>query len=394
MVSVRPETTDQARLVTLLRDDGPRSRVELGDVLGLPRARLAAEVERLVEAGLVEAAGPAASRGGRRSSLLRLGRGVRFAGVVVGTRDLVVTVTDGELTPLAELREPVDVRQGPEPVVRRAVELIAKLRAELGLGRLTGVGVALPGPVDVREGMPISPPLLPGWHRFPVRDTIAAELGTPTLVDDDANVGALGERHAGVGRTFDDFLYLRLGAAVGCGLVLGGGLHRGATGSAGDIAHLRLTEDGPTCVCGEVGCLQAYCGDSGLIGAALAAADAGRSPALAARFDEAGTLTVADLAAAAGAGDPAAHGVVREAGRRLGQVLVGLVSFVNPAIVIIGGAPAGLGHALLAEVRALVYRRSAPLATGTMSIVLSDLNERATVVGAARLISDHAFTAG
>ncbi|MEV1146572.1 ROK family transcriptional regulator, partial [Micromonospora sp. NPDC049799] len=248
MVSVRPETTDQARLVTLLRDDGPRSRVELGDVLGLPRARLAAEVERLVEAGLVEAAGPAASRGGRRSSLLRLGRGVRFAGVVVGTRDLVVTVTDGELTPLAELREPVDVRQGPEPVVRRAVELIAKLRAELGLGRLTGVGVALPGPVDVREGMPISPPLLPGWHRFPVRDTIAAELGTPTLVDDDANVGALGERHAGVGRTFDDFLYLRLGAAVGCGLVLGGGLHRGATGSAGDIAHLRLTEDGPTCV--------------------------------------------------------------------------------------------------------------------------------------------------
>ncbi|MEV1146306.1 ROK family protein, partial [Micromonospora sp. NPDC049799] len=111
-------------------------------------------------------------------------------------------------------------------------------------------------------------------------------------------------------------------------------------------------------------------------------------------LDEAGTLTVADLAATAGGGDPAAHGVVREAGRRLGQVLVGLVSFVNPAIVIIGGAPAGLGHLLLAEVRALVYRRSAPLATGTMPIVLSDLNERATVIGAARLISDHAFTAG
>ncbi|MEW2383015.1 ROK family protein [Micromonospora sp. NPDC047707] len=392
MVSVRPENADQARLVTLLRDQGPRSRVELGDALGLARARLVAGIERLTEVGLVESAGPAASRGGRRSSLLRLGRGVRFAAIVVGTRELTVTVTDGELTPLADLTEPVDVRQGPEPVVRRAVELIGKLRAELGLGRLTGAGVALPGPVDLREGVPVSPPLLPGWHRFPVRDTIAAELGCPTAVDTDASVGALGERHAGVGRAFDDFLRVTLGSGVGCGLVLGGHLHRGATGSAGDIAHLTVTEYGPTCVCGEVGCLEAYCGDSGLVGAALAAARGGRSPALAARLAETGDLTVADLTAAAGDGDPAANAVVREAGRRLGQVLVGLISFVNPAIVIIGGAPAGLGHTLLAEIRALVYRRSAPLATGTMPIVLSDLGDRAAVIGAARLISDQTLT--
>ncbi|PZG02408.1 sugar kinase [Micromonospora deserti] len=388
---VRPENRHQARLLRLLRDDGSRSRVELGDAVGLSRSRLAAEVERLVELGLVETAGPAASRGGRRSSLLRVASTVRFAGIVIGTEQICVSVTDGELGVLAEIREPSDLRLGPEPVVGRAVELVGKLRAELGLAQLAGAGVGLPGPVAVGGGAPAAPAAVPGWQGFPVRDTVGAELGCPTLVDNDANVRALGEQHAGIGRTFDDFLYVKLGTAIGCGLVLGGDLHRGATSSAGDIAHLRLGDDGPTCGCGEVGCLEAYCGDSGLVRVALAAARSGRSPALAERLAAAGALTVADVAAAAAAGDPVIQAAVRDGGRRLGQALVGLVSFVNPGIVIIGGAPDGLGHTLLAEVRAVVYRRSAPQATGTMPIVLSDLGDRAAVVGAARLISDRVF---
>ncbi|MGW5670950.1 ROK family protein [Micromonospora sp. NPDC003776] len=393
MSMVGPENTDQVRLLCLLRDDGPRSRVELADVLGLPRARFTAEVDRLTALGLVEAAGPAASRGGRRSSLLRLGGQVRFGAVVLGDGRLEVALTDGELTILARRTEPVDVRLGPEAVVGRAVELLSKLRAEAGLARLTGVGVALPGPVAVRDGAPAASPALPGWHQFPVRDTIAAELGCPVQVDNDANVMALGERHAGTGRPFDDFLYVKLGNAVGCGLVLGGTLYRGATSGAGDIGHLQLTEDGPLCGCGNIGCVEAYCGDAALLREAMTAARAGRSTALADRLAEAGTLTVADLAAAATGGDAGAQILVREAARRLGQVLVGLVSFVNPALVIIGGAAAGLGPILLAEIRGVVYRRSTPLATGSMPIVLSDLDDRAGLIGAARLVSEQVLAA-
>ncbi|MGW9198417.1 ROK family protein [Micromonospora chersina] len=393
MTMVGPENADQARLLRLLRDDGPRSRVELADVLGLPRARFTAEVDRLTAQGLVETAGPAASRGGRRSSLLRVGRQVRFGAVRVGDGRLEVALTDGELTLLARHGEPVDVRLGPEAVVGRAVELLGKLRAEAGLARLAGVGVALPAPVAVREGTPVSPPALPGWHQFPVRDTIAAELGCPVQVDNDANVMALGERHAGTGRPFDDFLYVKLGDAVGCGLVLGGALYRGAASGAGDIGHLQLTEDGPLCGCGNTGCVEAYCGDAALVREAVTAARAGRSTALADRLAAAGALTVTDVAAAATAGDPAAQTLVRDAARRLGQVLVGLVSFVNPAIVIIGGAATGIGPVLLAEIRGVVYRRSTPLATGSMPIVLSDLDDRAGLVGAARLVSDQVFAA-
>ncbi|MFI7607901.1 ROK family protein [Micromonospora sp. NPDC049366] len=394
MVLVRPENTQQARLVRLLRDDGPRSRVELGDALGLSRSTLTVELERLVARGLVETAGPAASRGGRRSSLLRLGGGVRFAGVVVAPDRVTVAVTDGELNVLAEATEPVDVRTGPEAVTGRAVELVDKLRVELGIPELTGVGIGLPGPVSAEAGASVAPTALPGWQRFPVRDAFATELGCPAVVDNDANVLALGEQHTGIGRTVEDFLYVKLGTAIACGLVLGGTLYRGATSSAGDIAHLPLGEDGPTCVCGESGCLEAYCGDAGLVAAALAAARAGRSAELAGRLAAAGTLTVRDVAAAATAGDPAAQTLFRDAARRIGRVLVGLVSFFNPGIVVIGGAADGIGHILLAEIRSVVYRRSAPLATGTMPVVLSDLGGRAGLVGAARLVSEQVFATG
>ncbi|MGR6321452.1 ROK family transcriptional regulator [Micromonospora soli] len=393
MTMIGPENADQARLLRLLRDDGPRSRVELADALGLPRARFTAEVERLTAQGLVEGAGPAASRGGRRSSLLRIAGQVRFGAVVVGDGQLDVALTDGELTVLSRHREPVDVRLGPEAVVGRAVERLGKLRAEAGLARFTGVGVALPAPVAVRDGAPVSPPALPGWHRFPVRDTIAADLGCPVQVDNDANVMALGERHAGTGRPFDDFLYVKLGSAVGCGLVLGGALYRGAASGAGDIGHLQLAEDGPLCVCGNSGCVEAYCADPALVREAVTAARSGRSTALAERLAGDGTLTMADVAGAATEGDPTAQTLVRDAARRLGQVLVGLVSFVNPAIVIIGGAAPGIGPVLLAEIRGVVYRRSTPLATGSMPIVLSDLDDRAGLVGAARLVSDQVFAA-
>ncbi|MFI6158433.1 ROK family transcriptional regulator [Micromonospora haikouensis] len=388
-----PDNADQARLLRLLRDDGPRSRVELGDAAGLSRARLVAEVDRLVALGLVETAGPAASRGGRRSSLLRIAGAVRFAGITIGPREIDVAVTDGELSVLARRREPVDVRLGPEATIARTLELLGKVRANLGLGRLTGVGVALPAPVAFREGSPVSPPALPGWHGYGVRDALAAELGCPVLVDNDANVMALGEQHAGTGRAFDDFLYVKLGTAIGCGLVLGGALHRGATSGAGGIAHLRQSDDGPTCACGETGCLEAYCSDEALVREALAAVEDGRSPALAARLAEAGAITVADVGRATVAGDPAAQTLVRDAARRLGRVLVGLVNFVNPGIVIIGGTAVGLGPTMLAEIRSVVYRRSPPLATGNLPIVLSDLDDTAGVVGAARLASDDVYGA-
>ena len=200
---------------------------------------------------------------------------------------------------------------------------------------------------------------------------------------------ALGEMHRGVARTVEDFLFIKIGTGVGCGIVVGGQVHRGVSGSAGDLGHIRVDDEGPVCACGNVGCLEAYFSGAALARDALTAARSGRSEHLAERLADAGTLTAADVAHAAAAGDQASVEMVRAGARRFGQLLAGLVSFFNPGAVVIGGeVAAGLGHPLLAEVRSVVYRRSLPLATGNLPIVLSEMGSEAGVVGAARLASD------
>jgi glucokinase-like ROK family protein len=278
-------------------------------------------------------------------------------------------------------------------VIGRALEMVGKLRAGDTAGGLAGAGAGVPGPVSFAEGVPVSPPIMPGWNHFPVRDAFASELGCPVLVDNDVNIMALGEKHAGIARSVDDFLFVKIGTGIGCGIVVGGEVYRGVSGSAGDIGHIRVDDAGPMCLCGNTGCLEAFFGGSALARDALAAARSDRSPELAVLLERNGTLTAADVAAAAAAGDPVSVGMIREGGRRVGQVLAGLVSFVNPGLIVIGGGVAGIGHSLLAEIRGVVYRRSLPLATGNMPIVLSELGDEAGVVGAARLISDRIYAA-
>ncbi|MCW2890047.1 MAG: hypothetical protein JWL58_6909 [Streptosporangiaceae bacterium] len=391
--TARPENAHQSRLLNLLRDEGPQSRAELGDVVRLSRSKLALELDRLVELGLVEAAGLAASRGGRRSGIMRLSPRLRFVAFDIGASSVDVAVTNGELEILGHVSEPCDVRQGATAVLDRALDLLGKLRDEGLIPEIHGTGIGVPGPVSFREGTPVVPPIMPGWDRFPVRDVISQELGCPVLVDNDVNLMALGELHSGLARSVEDFLLVKIGTGIGCGIVVDGTIYRGMSGSAGDIGHIRVTDEGPVCACGNTGCLEAYFGGAALARDALAAARSGRSAFLAERLREAGRLTAEDVAAAAAAGDPVAVQMIREGGRRVGQVLAGLVSFFNPGLVIIAGGVARLGHTLLAEVRSVVYRRSPPLATGNLPIVLSELGDTAGVIGATRLISDHIFSA-
>ncbi len=381
----------QSELLGVLRDEGAMSRVALGERLGLPRAKLTAELARLVDVGLVQIGGPAASRGGRRSTLVHLADDLRVLGVDVGATSVTVAVTDGRCEVLESRSEECDVRSGPAQVLSRVAELADVVYAKAP-GRLIGAGIGLPGPVSFRDGMPVAPPIMPGWDRYPVRDELAGRWGCPVTVDNDVNAMALGERHAGVARSLDDLIFVKVGTGIGCGVVLGGKVYRGVAGTAGDIGHIRLDDFGPPCACGEVGCLEAYFGGSALARDATALARNGRSVALATALHHKGVLTAEDVGAAAAAGDFAAANLVREGGRRLGHVVASLVSFLNPGMVVIGGGVSRLGHSLLAEVRSAVYRRSLPLATGNLPIVLSELGDLAGVTGAAWSATDRAFS--
>ncbi|MFF0225414.1 ROK family protein [Streptomyces sp. NPDC004629] len=391
-MTARPANAHQARLLKLLRDGGPNSRAQLGDQIDLSRSKLAVEVDRLLETGLAVADGLAASRGGRRSHNIRLAPNLRFLGVDIGATSVDVAVTNAELEVLGHLNQPMDVREGPVAVFEQVLAMAAKLRASGLAEGFDGAGIGVPGPVRFPEGVPVAPPIMPGWDGFPVREALSQELGCPVMVDNDVNLMAMGERHAGVARSVGDFLCVKIGTGIGCGIVAGGEVHRGVTGSAGDIGHIQAVSDGRPCACGNRGCLEAHFSGAALARDALEAAQQGLSTELAARLAANGTLTGVDVAAAAAAGDAIALGLIREGGNHVGQVIAGLVSFFNPGLVVIGGGVTGLGHTLLAAIRTQVYRQSLPLATGNLPIVLGELGQNAGVIGAARLISDHLFS--
>jgi glucokinase-like ROK family protein len=391
MGAVRAVEPLHLRLLRLLRDNGAVSRAELADRLEMPRPRLLAELERLVSLGYVAEAGLAASRGGRRSTLVELSPELRFAAVDLGASSIDVEIVNGRLEPVVAYAEPADIRSGPKGTLLRVNELLHKAKVDGAYERLDAVGIGVPGPVSFRDGVPVSPPIMPGWDRFPVRELLTREHGCPAVVDNDVNIMAIGERHGGVAHSVDDFLFVKIGTGVGCGIYLAGEVYRGTDGCAGDIGHIQVDSHGPMCSCGNVGCLEALFSGAAIAKDAMAAARAGGSPALAERLAANGAVTAVDVAEGAIEGDVVCIRLIRDGGRRVGGVLAGLVSFANPSMIVIGGGLAQLGHILLAEIRSVVYRRSLPLATGNLPVVLSELGSRAGVTGAAVLASDMAF---
>ncbi|MFF7158417.1 ROK family protein [Streptomyces sp. NPDC008139] len=198
----------QYRVLSRLRDLGPLSRAQLSDELEMPRPRLVAELDRMIASGTILEAGPAASRGGRRSTLVQLDPELRFAAVDLGASSIDVEITDGRLAAVASYSESADIRQGPGPVLDRVSELLRKLGAQSRSARLDTIGIGLPGPVSFRDGVSVSPPIMPGWDRFPVRSTLTSEHGCPVVVDNDVNLMALGEHHSGVARSVDNLLFV------------------------------------------------------------------------------------------------------------------------------------------------------------------------------------------
>ena len=376
-----------------VRAHGASSRAELAQATGLGRSVLTQRVDALLDYGLLAEDGVGVSTGGRAPRLLRFRADAGYLLVA----DLGATSTDVALADLAgeivvHRQEASDISAGPDAVLARVEELFDEIVAEADVaGSLWGIGIGVPGPVEFESGRPVSPPIMPGWDGYAVRERFA-ERGVPVWVDNDVNVMALGELTAGCGRGVDDFVFVKIGTGIGAGIVVDGRIHRGAKGSAGDVGHIHVQAGREvTCRCGMSGCLEAFAGGAALARDAEAAAREGRSEILRALLDEKGFLDAADVAVASKHGDPVSIELITEAGRLIGQMLTGIVNFFNPSLIVIGGGVAGAGDLLLATIRQAIYRRSLPLATRDLTVRRSALDDRAGVIGAATMAANELF---
>jgi predicted NBD/HSP70 family sugar kinase len=368
-------------LFQLLRDGKARTRAELALTTGLARSTVASRIDALIASGLVGPAGEATSSGGRPPSRFAFKPAARAVlAVDVGATHVIIAVTDLGGNILSERRLVQDVAEGPETVLGRLVTEATSLLAETGRTPedLAGVGIGLPGPVEHATGMPVKPPIMPGWDGFDVVSYVQRSFPVPVLVDNDVNIMALGERTAHWPE-HANFLFIKVATGIGAGIISNGELQRGANGTAGDLGHVRVPRgDDVLCRCGNYGCLEALAS-----GPAVARA-------LAAQGVEA--ESGADVLRLVAGGNLQAIQALRQAGRDVGDVLATVVNLLNPSVIVVGGSLGQAGEHLMAGVREVVYRRSLPLATTHLRIGLSMAGGQAAVLGASQMVTQHVLS--
>jgi glucokinase-like ROK family protein len=381
---------DEASILTVLRNSHGMSKSDLARRTGMGRTALEVRLTTLRSLNLVEKGEIGESNGGRRPGLVVFQKtSGHWISIDLGQQRLNVGITNLNAEVITRMSHPISVADGPDAVLSRISELLDELlsRAHVSRQSIRGIGIGIPGPVDPLSGRPLQPPVMPGWHNYPVREYFETRYGLPTLLDNDVNAMTIGERWAGLGRNTENFIYVSTGPGIACGIICNGRIYRGADGCAGEIGHVPTTPDGPLCLCGKSGCLEAVAGAAALSRVAEEIARAGESSVLAEILTEHGSLTAEDLGTAVGRGDAAAIELVRRAGTVIGEHLAWLVYFFNPRLIVLGGGVADLSAVVLATVRETVYRHSLPSATHHITIGRSVLGENAGLIGVAAMQS-------
>ncbi len=389
-------STTAGRIFKIIRDHGPLYGNDIVRRTGLAKSTVSAYIDRLTSVGLLRDEIP---EGMKRRKLKVAESAGYVVGVALGQTHLAVALCDLEAEIIDSVGGAVDlVRETPEQVLNRVVAYARELETRAGLGpsALFGVGLGLPSPVDYAHGVPVSPPVMPGWDRFPVASFLSQEFTCPVFLDNDVNVMALAERDKGAASEpayrKGSFLLVKAGTGIGSGIVIDGEIYRGAKGAAGDIGHMGIDGDDTLCRCGNHGCLEAVAGGRALVARAAAAARAGRSPFLAETLARDEALDVKTLARGAACGDEECLHIVTDAGGYVGNVLAKLVNFFNPSLIVITGGLTDLGERFIASIRETIYSRSTPLATADLVVKKSTLLGRGATMGAAVLVLDEIFS--
>ncbi|ROV64734.1 ROK family transcriptional regulator [Streptomyces globisporus] len=361
------------RVVRAVRMAGSLTQAEIARSTGLSAATVSNIVRELKDGGTVEVT--PTSAGGRRARSVSLsGDAGIVIGVDFGHTHLRVAVGNLAHQVLAEESEPLDVDASSAEGFDRAEVLVKRLIEATGIGpdKVIGVGLGVPGPIDVESGTLGSTSILPGWTGINPSEELSGRLGVPVYVDNDANLGALGELVWGSGRGVKDLAYIKVASGVGAGLVIDGTIYRGPGGTAGEIGHITLDESGPVCRCGNRGCLETFTAARYV----LPLLQPSHGPG----------LTMERVVQLAREGDPGCRRVIGDVGRHIGSGVANLCNLLNPSRVVLGGSLAEAGELVLGPIRDSVSRYAIPSAARQLSVLPGALGGRAEVLGALALV--------
>jgi len=307
-------------------------------------------------------------------------------GIDLGGTKILTSVINPKGEMLSRDHSVTPAAEGPEGVIRAILASAGRALegASIATDRVSAVGVGAPGLTDTQAGILFISPNLPGWENVPLRDIIQERLKKKAFLINDGNAAALGEHYFGAAKGVTHFIYVTISTGIGGGIVIDGKILNGSKGMAGEIGHMTISEEGPTCQCGNRGCWEALASGTALAKVARKRIETGADTTILGFADgKIENVTAQNVQSAAEKGDPVANDLILQTAYYFGVGLANLVNIFNPEMIVIGGGLSNMGDRLLKPAYEVVEKRAFNRAYRTVRFVRAALGRNSGVLGAA-----------
>ncbi|NIO61552.1 MAG: ROK family glucokinase [Gammaproteobacteria bacterium] len=322
----------------------------------------------------------------------RLALGIDLGGTKILT---AVANTKGEM--LSRDHSITPATEGQQAVVRSIIESVDRAfdQAHISAADLAAIGIGAPGLSNPETGILFTSPNIPGWKDVPLRDIIEKELGRKAFLINDANAAALGELHFGAGRGTKNFIYITVSTGIGGGIIFDGKIYTGSTGTAGELGHMVINDEGPRCNCGNKGCWETLASGTALAREARHRIKEGEVTSILEYADSnIEKINAEAIHEAAQAGDKLANELIAQTAYYLGVGLANLINIFNPEVIAIGGGLSNIGDMLLEPAFREAKRRAFKQTYQAVRFDRAELGRDSGVLGAAAFALEQSRSAG
>lgn len=376
------------KILNVIRNKGQVTKQEIARYLNFNLTTITNLVnELLISYKLLQEVGDNVSTGGRKPKLYQINiNSGNIIGLDIGGENLRIVMCDIMGNVISSLTSRSQYNGNREKLIDGILNLIEKIIANAGYNKssIFGIGISISGIVDSDSGNIIYCPNIDGLDNFPIKNFLESKTDFPVFVDDSVRCMAIAEKHYGIAKEYDNFLFISLGKGIGMGIYVNGKIYRGSMGLSGELGHITVDEDGPLCNCGNKGCLEAIASGPGIIRRAREGIENGIVTLLTQIIKgDFKNLTVEAISKAAEEGDKFSYYLINRTGEYIGIAVAAVLNLFGSELVVLGGGVAKCGDVMIEAIRRTVQLRALSVISKKARIVRSELGDNIAARGAA-----------